>query len=122
MLESSIGSRIAAHRRRRGLSQVVVAGLVGRSESWLSQVEQGLWDVESYPVLCDLARVLRVDLDVLTGVPAAVKAGSDGGTSKQVASIERALLFGAELPRTRPPATVSGDVADEVGQLGLLVL
>jgi hypothetical protein len=34
-----IGRHIALHRRRRGLSQAAVAGLVGRSESWLSQVE-----------------------------------------------------------------------------------
>lgn len=30
------GQRIARARRRRGLSQAVLAGLVGRSESWLS--------------------------------------------------------------------------------------
>jgi transcriptional regulator with XRE-family HTH domain len=32
------GARIARARRRRGLSQVILAGLIGRSESWLSQV------------------------------------------------------------------------------------
>jgi len=35
------GLRIARARRRRGLSQAVLAGLVGRSESWLSQVGRG---------------------------------------------------------------------------------
>ena len=35
---AEVGRRIARQRRRRGLSQVVLAGLVGRSESWLSQV------------------------------------------------------------------------------------
>jgi DNA-binding XRE family transcriptional regulator len=35
------GQRIARARRRRGLSQAMLAGLVGRSESWLSQVERG---------------------------------------------------------------------------------
>jgi transcriptional regulator with XRE-family HTH domain len=35
------GQRIARARKRRGLSQAVLAGLVGRSESWLSQVERG---------------------------------------------------------------------------------
>jgi len=35
------GARITRARRRRGLSQAVLAGLVGRSESWLSQVERG---------------------------------------------------------------------------------
>ena len=36
------GQRIARARRRRGLSQAALAGLVGRSESWLSQVERGI--------------------------------------------------------------------------------
>jgi ribosome-binding protein aMBF1 (putative translation factor) len=35
------GQRIARARWRRGLSQAVLAGLVSRSESWLSQVERG---------------------------------------------------------------------------------
>jgi transcriptional regulator with XRE-family HTH domain len=64
----SQGQRIARARRRRGLSQVVVAGLIGRSESWLSQVERGKRDVDSYVVLIKLAEVLRVDVDELAAV------------------------------------------------------
>jgi len=33
---SARGQRIARARRRRGLSQAALAGLAGRSESWLS--------------------------------------------------------------------------------------
>lgn len=40
--EMPIGERIAIYRRRRGLTQLVLAGLIGRSESWLSQVERGI--------------------------------------------------------------------------------
>jgi len=69
MTGPSIGSRVATHRRRRGLSQVALAGLVGRSESWLSQVERGARTVDSLSVLRELARVLRVDLDDLAGPP-----------------------------------------------------
>jgi transcriptional regulator with XRE-family HTH domain len=61
------GQRIARARRRRGLSQAVLAGLVGRSESWLSQVERGKRSVDSHSVLLRLAEVLRVDLEELTG-------------------------------------------------------
>ena len=61
------GQRIARARRRRGLSQTVLAGLVGRSESWLSQVERGKRSVDSHSVLLRLAEVLRVDLEELTG-------------------------------------------------------
>jgi transcriptional regulator with XRE-family HTH domain len=88
-----IGVRIALHRRRRGLSQAAVAGLVGRSESWLSQVERGLRTVDSYTVLCDLARVLRLDIGTLTG------SGSVGEPARSprdpdIVAIERALLIG----------------------------
>ena len=61
------GQRIARARRRRGLSQAVLAGLIGRSESWLSQVERGKRRVDSHSVLVRLAEVLHVDLEELTG-------------------------------------------------------
>jgi transcriptional regulator with XRE-family HTH domain len=61
------GQRIARARRRRGLSQAVLAGLAGRSESWLSQVERGKRGVDSHSVLLRLAKVLRVDIAELTG-------------------------------------------------------
>ena len=83
------GQRIARARRRRGLSQAVLAGLVGRSESWLSQVERGKRSVDSHSVLVRLAEILRVDIEELTGSadrdetgsrahPAANRAGHDG--------------------------------------------
>jgi transcriptional regulator with XRE-family HTH domain len=62
-----IGRRIAAYRRRRGLSQAAVAGLIGRSESWLSQVERGIHSIDKLSVLLDLAKVLDVDAEQLTG-------------------------------------------------------
>ncbi len=64
---NSLGERIAAHRRRRGISQTVLAGLVGRSVSWLSQVERGEREVDKLSVLIPLARALRVDLSTLVG-------------------------------------------------------
>ncbi|MDA8062963.1 MAG: helix-turn-helix transcriptional regulator, partial [Actinomycetota bacterium] len=54
-----MGERIAIYRTRRGISQVVLAGLVGRSESWLSQVERGVRDVDRVSVLVEMAKVLR---------------------------------------------------------------
>lgn len=56
------GQRIARARRRRGLSQAALAGLVGRSESWLSQVERGKRSIDSHAVLTHMAQVLRMDI------------------------------------------------------------
>lgn len=69
MASGAIGERVAAHRRRRGISQAALAGLVGRSESWLSQVERGIRSVDSLPVILDLAAVLRVEPEKLIGRP-----------------------------------------------------
>jgi transcriptional regulator with XRE-family HTH domain len=69
MVTGAIGERIGAYRRRRGISQAALAGLVGRSESWLSQVERGVRSVDSLPVILDLARVLRVAPEKLIGRP-----------------------------------------------------
>ena len=63
---AEIGRRIARQRRRRGLSQTVLAELVGRSESWLSQVERGLRLIDSHSVLVRLAEVLGVEISQLT--------------------------------------------------------
>ncbi|TYB40239.1 helix-turn-helix transcriptional regulator [Micromonospora sp. AP08] len=56
MASGSIGERIAAYRRRRGLSQAALAGLIGRSESWLSQVERSARSVGRLSVLLDMAK------------------------------------------------------------------
>ncbi|MFC7532322.1 helix-turn-helix domain-containing protein [Actinoplanes sp. GCM10030250] len=69
MVSGSLGERIAAYRRRRGLSQTALAGLIGRSESWLSQVERGVRSVDRMSILLDMAKVLHVDVESLTGRP-----------------------------------------------------
>ncbi|GAA4898371.1 helix-turn-helix domain-containing protein [Streptomonospora salina] len=61
------GQTIRRARKRRNLSQTALAGLVGRSESWLSQVERGKRKVDSHEVLTRLAEVLRIDIRDLTG-------------------------------------------------------
>jgi transcriptional regulator with XRE-family HTH domain len=70
------GQRIARARRRRGLSQAELAGLVGRSESWLSQVERGKRGVDSHTVLTRLASILRVDITEISETSAAARASN----------------------------------------------
>ncbi len=65
--EGPIGERIRIYRMRRGISQKQLAELVGRSESWLSQVERGIRSVDRLSVLIDIARILKVDVETLAG-------------------------------------------------------
>lgn len=84
------GQRIARARRRRGLSQAVLAGLVGRSESWLSQVERSQRGVDSHAVLTRLAEVLRIDIEEITSTGN----GTDDGQHAYPAAplIEQAMM------------------------------
>jgi transcriptional regulator with XRE-family HTH domain len=91
------GQRIARARRRRGMSQAVLAGLVGRSESWLSQVERGKRGVDSHSVLLRLAEVLRVDLEELTGSADRNETGRPAHPAAPL--IEQAMMgYGAPSP------------------------
>jgi transcriptional regulator with XRE-family HTH domain len=72
------------------LSQAALAGLVGRSESWLSQVERGKRGVDSHAVLTRLASVLRIEVAEITvdsEDPAKVP-----GPYPHVAQIEQAMM------------------------------
>jgi transcriptional regulator with XRE-family HTH domain len=64
-----LGERIAYYRRRRGLSQVKLAGLLGRSESWLSQVERGVRSIDRISVLIEVAGALNIPVTELSPDP-----------------------------------------------------
>jgi transcriptional regulator with XRE-family HTH domain len=84
-----VGQRIATARRRRGLSQAVLAGLIGRSESWLSQVERGKRKVDSHAVLTRLAALLHTDITELAGTRSDEQAA---GTYPLTERIRRAMM------------------------------
>jgi transcriptional regulator with XRE-family HTH domain len=62
-----VGERIAYHRKRQGLSQIEFAAMVGRSESWVSQVERGVRPVDRMSVLQKVADALSVPVAELRG-------------------------------------------------------
>jgi transcriptional regulator with XRE-family HTH domain len=66
---SEIGSRLRMIRRRRGLTQDVVAGLAGISKPYLSQLENGLRAFERRSLFERLAAALDCSITDLTGEP-----------------------------------------------------
>lgn len=113
----SVGERIAFYRRRRGLTQVVLAGLVGRTEDWLSKVERGERQVRRLDVLMDLAQALRVTLGDLLGQPVLVE---DEGRNDDVPAIRDALMAPRRLSRvlfSRAPAPTAVDPVPTAGQV-----
>jgi integrase len=96
------GSRLTA--AGRGLSQAALAGLVGRSESWLSQVERGVRSVDRLSILVDMAKVLHVEVDALTGRPWQYAperwkhAGSEPTPERPAATVDQVLNLAEHVP------------------------
>jgi len=68
-----IGRRVAYLRHARGFSQTELAGLVGRSKSWMEKVERGVRQLDRVSVIRELATALRVaPQDILCGDELAV--------------------------------------------------
>lgn len=87
----TIGERIAWKRRRRGMSQGVLAGLVGRTEDWLSKVENNKIHLDRLSVLRAVADALDVSVGDLLGEPTMMQWTPDGGT-RTVPALREALL------------------------------
>ncbi|MFD3521231.1 helix-turn-helix domain-containing protein [Streptomyces sp. NPDC058653] len=87
----SIGERVAWYRRRRGVPQEVLAGLIGRTADWLSKVENGRIELDRLSVIKSLADALDVQLGDLLAEPSLLDWTPDvlGGT---VPKLREALM------------------------------
>jgi transcriptional regulator with XRE-family HTH domain len=87
----TIGERVAWYRRRRGMSQEVLAGRVGRTMDWLSKVENNRIDLDRLSVIKSLADVLDVALADLVAEPSLVAWTGDSGM-RTVPALRAALM------------------------------
>ncbi|MBA3907457.1 MAG: helix-turn-helix domain-containing protein, partial [Pseudonocardiales bacterium] len=76
----TIGERVAFYRRRCGQSQEVLAGLVGRTEDWLSRVENNRIELDRLSVIRRLADALDVSVGKLVAEPTVLDWTADSGT------------------------------------------
>jgi transcriptional regulator with XRE-family HTH domain len=87
----TIGERVAWYRRRRGLSQEVLAGLIGRTADWLGKVENNRIDLDRLSVIKSLAEALDISLGDLLGEPSLLDWTTDSGTHT-VPALRAALM------------------------------
>ncbi|MFF9690214.1 helix-turn-helix domain-containing protein [Streptomyces sp. NPDC014623] len=84
------GERIRYYRLKTGKSQAALAGLVGRSEDWLSKVERNVIAIDSVNMFTRLARELGLD-NVGDLVGPAIDLSLVGPEHPSVPAIRRAL-------------------------------
>jgi hypothetical protein len=106
--QKALGRRIAAERRRRGLSQPELARMIDRSVAWVSQVERGVRKVDRMSVLETVAAALDIPLAELAAeapVVAAVTEEPPGAGGLRLvlsgAHALRAMLDGPRAPALR---------------------
>jgi transcriptional regulator with XRE-family HTH domain len=87
----TIGECVAFYRRRRGRTQSVLAGLVGRTEDWLRKVEHDALPLDRLSVLRWLAHALDVSLGDLIGEPV-LMAWADEPGRRTVPALRVALM------------------------------
>jgi transcriptional regulator with XRE-family HTH domain len=75
--QQALGRKIAAERRRRGLSQPELARMIDRSVAWVSQVERGVRKVDRMSVLETLAAALDLPLAELAAEAPVVAAATE---------------------------------------------
>lgn len=98
-----VGAAVRSARLRRGLSQRVVAGLTGRSQGWLSKIEQGRLPLESRHDLVALADALDVSPADLTGQPYTGSGQPENDAAATVPRIRRALQDSPDRRLAVPP-------------------
>ncbi|MCW7942108.1 XRE family transcriptional regulator [Streptomyces hygroscopicus] len=87
----TIGERVAWYRRRRGMSQEVLAGRVGRTVDWLSKAENNRLELDRLSVIKALADALDVSLGDLLAEPSLMDWTADSGT-RTVPALRSALM------------------------------
>ena len=118
--DMTIGQRVAFYRRRRGMSQEVLAGLVGKTSEWLRKVETNRAELDRLSVIRAVANTLDVSLGDLIGEPNLFEWSSDSG--RETIPQLRAALHDYRhltpamlaLPEDEPPSLsdLERDVAD----------
>lgn len=112
----TVGERVGWYRRRRGLTQEVLAGLVGRTVDWLSKVENGRIPLDRLSVITELADALDLSIGDLIAEPSLLEWTSDTGRAT-VPTLRTALMdyrqfagFGADEGPPPDLVVLRGDV------------
>jgi transcriptional regulator with XRE-family HTH domain len=118
--ELTIGERVAWYRRRRGMSQEVLAAIVERTVDWVSKVENNRIELDRLSVIKAVADALDVSLGDLLAEPSLMDWTPDGG-HRTVPALRDALMdyrqitpFGGQHPPVAAPplADLDRELAD----------
>ncbi|UQU64876.1 helix-turn-helix domain-containing protein [Couchioplanes caeruleus] len=117
MAEDFVGARIRYWRLKRGVSQRTLAGLAGVSQSFVSQVEAGLKEIDRRSTLVHFADALQVSVAELVGQPYAPDDPQHARALAAVPEIRAALVGLAYLDIPAKPSRPLAALEAAVGEL-----
>lgn len=115
---TTVGQRVAAFRRQRGLSQRELAAEMRRSESWVSQVERDVQPVERLSVLQALAAALGVSVRDLRPEAAPEDEAQAPPAVNDLDGVRLILSGHPALDELFAPSAADGTGADSADDLG----
>lgn len=92
VVEDFAGARVRYWRLKRGLSQKALAGLIGMSQGYVSQIEAGLKEIDKRSTLVHFADALQVSVADLTGQPYAPADPQHARALSAIPEIRAALI------------------------------
>ncbi|MEU2106401.1 helix-turn-helix domain-containing protein [Nocardia beijingensis] len=113
----TIGERVAWYRRRRGLSQRVLADMVGRTEDWLNKVENSRIQLDRISVIQNIATQLDVAIGDLLAEPTLVDSSQAGGKSTIPALRDALTSYAQLMPFARPETGPTQPISQLDGRL-----
>jgi transcriptional regulator with XRE-family HTH domain len=111
----TIGERVAWYRRRRGMTQAVLAGLVARSVDWLGKVENNRIPVDRLSVITSLAEALDVTVSDLVAKPSLPGRGAGVGRTS-VPVLRTALMNYRQVAQSLGPNLIDRPDLDGLNQ------
>ncbi|WDZ84575.1 helix-turn-helix domain-containing protein [Micromonospora cathayae] len=103
-----VGRRVAYWRARRGMSQQALADALGKSKSWVDKVERSVRRLDKLSNLQEIARALRIDVQLLLGTepsPTDPDDATDTRVSDRDVDAVRVALFRYDATLPRPDHT-----------------
>ncbi|MGA5497673.1 helix-turn-helix domain-containing protein [Streptomyces cinereoruber] len=113
--DEHIGARVQIARNAAGLTQVELAGFLGRSESWVANVESGRQPLDRYSVITAIAERCDVDVVWLLGQPYRLQRGEGGLAHAHVPALRTGLRRAGLILSGHPGLTPQGGPVDLEG-------
>ncbi|MFC9438957.1 helix-turn-helix domain-containing protein [Nocardia sp. NPDC057030] len=113
----TIGERVSWYRRRRGISQRVLADLVGRTEDWLNKIENNRIQLDRISVIQNLATQLDITLGDLLAEPSLVDSSQASGKPTVPALRETLLSYNHLMPFAQSEILATQPIAQLEGRL-----